>query len=194
MKVSEIFYSLQGEGYHSGTPAVFVRLAGCNLSCPFCDTATGGGTDLSEQSIAKAVDRYPARLVVVTGGEPSLQLTSTLVDLLHEGGKYVAVETNGTHPLPAEVDWITLSPKDPWLGDAARPVLAAANELKVVFDGGHEPQGYPHISISHARFLQPCDTGDPVRNAAIATAAAQYIMAHPQWRLSLQTHKIIGIQ
>ena len=193
MKVDEIFYSLQGEGYHTGTAAVFVRLAGCNLHCPFCDTPQTSGTEMAEDEIVKAAVSYPARLVVVTGGEPSLQLTATLVEALHREGRTVAVETNGTHPLPDNIDWITLSPKDTYLGDAARVVLKKANEIKVVYDGRHAPCLYDNIAISHARFLQPCDTGDPVRNRAIQQQAISYIKEHPEWRLSLQTHKLLQI-
>ena len=138
MIINEIFYSLQGEGYHSGTPAVFVRFSGCNLRCPFCDTQHDAGTAMTEEAIVDEVANYPARLVVVTGGEPSLQLTASLVDKLHEVGKYVAVETNGTHALPGNVDWITLSPKSAYV-DGAEVVLTRADEVKVVYDGIHDP-------------------------------------------------------
>ena len=192
MKVNEIFYSLQGEGYHSGEAAVFVRLSGCNLRCPFCDTQHESGTEMDEADIVEAVKQWPARLVVITGGEPSLQLTATLVDALHAEGKYVAVETNGTHPLPENVDWITLSPKNAYVDDA-EVVLPHADEIKVVYDGEHEPQDCPGIQAAH-RSLQPLDTGDAARNAAITTAAVEYVKSHPQWRLSLQIHKILNIR
>ncbi len=196
MLVNEIFHSLQGEGYHSGTPAVFVRLSGCNLRCPFCDTQHAGGTEMSEPEIVAAVKslcpvlRSP--LVVVTGGEPALQLTPSLVDALHAAGCRVAVETNGTLHLPGNVDWVTLSPKSLWLGEEAAPVLTRADELKVLFDGEHNPSAYDHIDAAH-RFLQPMDTGDPARNAALMHQAADYCLGHPQWRLSLQIHKILNI-
>ena len=196
MLVNEIFHSLQGEGYHSGTPAVFVRLSGCNLRCPFCDTQHAGGTEMSEPEIVAAVKslcpvlRSP--LVVVTGGEPALQLTASLVEALHAVGDRVAVETNGTLPLPGNVDWVTLSPKSLWLGEEAAPVLTRADELKVLFDGEHNPSAYDHIDAAH-RFLQPMDTGDPARNAALMHQAADYCLGHPQWRLSLQIHKILNI-
>ena len=194
MKVNEIFYSLQGEGFNAGTPAVFVRFAGCNLQCPFCDTDFAVGTEMTEEDIAAQVVRYPASLVVITGGEPSLQLTESLVDALHRQGRRVAVETNGIHPLPSNVDWITLSPKDTFLGMVASPILTEVDELKVVFDGIHLPEMYEHINVRHARFLQPCDTGDPQRNGIIINQTIEYIKANPQWRLSLQTHKIVGIR
>lgn len=191
MKVNEIFYSLQGEGFHTGTAAVFVRLSGCNLRCPFCDTDHMAGVEMTEDEIVEAAKHYPAPLVVVTGGEPSLFLTSSLVDRLHKAGKFVAVETNGTHSLPENVDWITLSPKDAFAQNA-RPVLTSCDELKVVFDGKPIPD-YAYIKADH-RFLQPCDTGDARRNREINGAAVSYIQSHPEWRLSLQTHKILNIQ
>lgn len=194
MKVNEIFYSLQGEGFNAGTSAVFVRFAGCNLQCPFCDTDFAVGTEMTEEDIAAQVVRYPTSLVVITGGEPSLQLTESLVDALHRQGRRVAVETNGTHPLPSNVDWITLSPKDMFLGKVASPILTEVDELKVVFDGIHQPVIYENIKVRHARFLQPCDTGDPQRNGIIVNQVVEYVKANPQWRLSLQIHKMIGIR
>ena len=196
MRVNEIFYSLQGEGYYSGTPAVFVRLSGCNLRCPFCDTRHEAGVEMSEAEIVEAVKQYHAHHVVITGGEPSLQLTDSLVDALHAAGRYVAVETNGTRPLPPNVDWVTLSPKNAFV-DGADVVLTRANEIKVVYDGFHDPQKQltAHSSqLTTLRFLQPCDTGDPSRNAQITAATVKYIKRHPEWRLSLQIHKILNIQ
>lgn len=195
MKINEIFYSLQGEGFYSGTPAVFVRMSGCNLSCAFCDTRHEAGVEMTEETIAEEVAQYPARLVVITGGEPSLQLTSSLVDKLHAIGKYVAVETNGTHTLPDEVDWITLSPKEAYVGPQGKPVLNCADELKIVYDGVHDPQQVMPLAanIPHL-FLQPCDTGDPARNAEIMQATVEYTKREPQWRLSLQIHKILKIR
>ena len=194
IRVNEIFHSLQGEGYNSGTAAVFLRLAGCNLRCPFCDTDHQHGVEMSEELAAEATARWATPLVVVTGGEPALQMTGTLVEALHSRGKRVAVETNGTLPLPMGVDWVTLSPKDIFLGEAARPVLTSADELKVVFDGVHIPHSYSNIDIRHARYLQPCDTGDARRNRDIAAATVEYIKAHPEWRLSLQLHKVLNIR
>jgi organic radical activating enzyme len=206
MKINEIFYSLQGEGFYSGTPAIFIRFSGCNLRCPFCDTQHESGTEMTEEEIVSEVEKYPARHVVVTGGEPALQLTASLVDKLHAAGKYVAVETNGTRPLPENVDWITLSPKDAYV-DGAQVVLPHANEVKVVYDGEHAPEKQlyaPSPSSPPCRegsgvgdiphFLQPCDTGDAVRNAAIVQATVDYVKRHPEWRLSLQIHKILNIR
>ena len=163
MILNEIFYSLQGEGYYSGTPAVFVRFSGCNLQCPFCDTQHDAGTAMAEEAIVAEVAKYPARLVVVTGGEPSLQLTASLVDKLHETGKYVAVETNGTHPLPGNVDWITLSPKSAYV-DGADVVLTRADEIKVVYDGLHDPER--QISTLHS----PLSTSSSLATPAMPVA------------------------
>ena len=148
---------------------------------------------MSETEIVEAVNTYPASLVVVTGGEPAMQLTEGLVDALHAAGKYVSVETNGTLPLPKNVDWITLSPKDIWVGPQAAPVLSHADELKLLFDGRHEPSQYSHIAVAH-RFLQPCDMGNDARNAEIMQATVDYIKKNPVWRLSLQIHKILKIR
>ena len=193
MKVNEIFYSLQGEGFNTGTPAVFIRFSGCNLECHFCDTQHQEGKEMTEGDIIEEVSRYKANLVVVTGGEPALQLTESLVEMLHFLGKTVAVETNGTVELPKNVDWITLSPKDMFLGEKATPVLRKADELKVVFDGENETKFYENIKINH-RFLQPCDTGDAEKNKKIIQKTIEFCKEHPEWRLSLQTHKILNIR
>lgn len=193
MRINQIFYSLQGEGFHTGTPAVFVRFAGCNLKCSFCDTFHETYTILSEEEIAERTAQFPAALVVLTGGEPSLQLTYSLVELLHRKGKFVAVETNGTSPLPPNVDWITLSPKSHFFeSPQAELVLTKADELKIVFTGQNVPE-FPNLKVSH-QFIQPCDFGDPSQNHQIIQLAIQFCKDHPQWRLSLQTHKILGIE
>ena len=188
--VNEIFYSLQGEGHFSGTPAVFVRFAGCNLRCPFCDTDHANGVPMTAQEIVAAVSRFPAHHIILTGGEPSLHITRELIAALHEAGAFVAIETNGTHTLPEGIDWVALSPKDAYVA-GAQPVLAACDELKVVFDGG-EPATHYDIRARY-RYLQPCDTGDAGRNAVITKKAVAWCLAHPDWRLSLQVHKILDI-
>ncbi len=194
MRVNEIFYSLQGEGFFTGTPAVFIRFSGCNFKCPFCDTNHVSFEELSEREIVDRVAEYPAQLVVVTGGEPALQLTESLVDKLHLENRFVSVETNGTLPLPQNVDWITLSPKLSFVGEKGRVALSYADEVKVVYDGIH-PIDEQVIGVeTDSLFIQPCDTGDPKRNKDIIAQCVEYIKLHPQWRLSLQTHKLIGIQ
>lgn len=190
MKVNEIFYSLQGEGRYTGTAAVFVRLSGCNLRCGFCDTRHESFTELAEEAIVDEVSRYPARHVVITGGEPTLQLTRSLIDKLHEAGKFVQIETNGSIALDPElvqaIDWITCSPKE-------LPVkIGRVDELKVVYEG-QDMARYATMAPGAVHSLQPCDTGDVVKNAALLDATVRYIKEHPEWRLSLQTHKLIHI-
>lgn len=187
MRINEIFYSLQGEGFHTGTPAVFLRMSGCNLKCEFCDTDHFSGIEMRHDEIVRRVMRYPSQHIVITGGEPSLQLDELLVDMLHEAGFYIQVETNGSSALPEDVDWVTCSPK----GDT--PVaLKRIDELKVVFLG----QDVEEIANRHAAmhyFLQPCSS--PVYDGGNnIQATVKYILDHPHWRLSLQTHKLIGIE
>lgn len=188
MKVNEIFYSLQGEGYFTGTAAVFVRLAGCNLACTFCDTDHREFTEMTEQAIVDTVCTFPSNHVVITGGEPSLQLTSSLIDRLHAAGKFVQIETNGTIPPPNGIDWVTCSPK------AATLAVESVDELKLLYlNPGQDLSAYDHVT-ARIRALQPCDTGNPERNAAITAAAVAAVKADPRWRLSLQTHKLIHIR
>lgn len=189
--INEIFYSLQGEGFYTGTPAIFIRFSGCNLMCTFCDTDHSGFRRMSLSGILEAIAPYPARHVVLTGGEPSLFVDDVLLTGLHASGKYVAIETNGTHPLPDGIDWITLSPKDHFEAQA-HTVLRVCDELKVVFCSADTLPSYEHIQANH-RFLQPCDTGDADARRIIAETI-EYCKAHPQWRLSLQTHKYLSIR
>lgn len=192
MKVNEIFHSLQGEGFNTGKSAVFVRLAGCNLQCPFCDTDHTAYEEMTEEQIADCLAQYSANLVVITGGEPALQLTSSLIDRLHAKRKTVAVETNGTLPLPENVDWITVSPKQDFVGEAGKCVITRANEVKVIFDGEHQVSDFG-ITAEHY-FVQPCDTGNLSKNRKIRNLCIDFVKNNPKWRLSLQTHKLLGIR
>ena len=288
-RVNDIFYSLQGEGRNTGRAAVFVRFAGCNLRCPFCDTEFDSYTEMTAEEIVGKISslhtsgRVGVRpLIVLTGGEPTLQVDEAFVDLLHQHDYEVAMESNGTRPAPRNLDWLTVSPKNLMSWSGAREVWSvecgvriaregwseecgvrseecgvrseecgvrseecgvrseecgvrseecagkACDELKIVFDEAtpeilsslhtppstlHESPSTLHESLSslhtphstlhespsplHASpllYLQPCDTGDARRNAAITAACVEYIKSHPQWRLSLQTHKLIGIE
>ena len=201
MKVNEIFYSLQGEGHYTGTPAVFVRFAGCNLRCWFCDTDFEKGDEMSEDEIVEAVLQYPTRYVVITGGEPTLQITPSLCDKLHAHGLYLMMETNGTRPLPegCKVDWITCSPKLIDVEEGKRKIatirLRHIDELKVVFEDSptQDMTLYEQIPATEYR-LQPCDTQDPLCNQAILNKTIKYILQHPKWKLSLQTHKILNVR
>lgn len=193
-RINEIFYSLQGEGYFSGTPAVFVRFSGCNLHCAFCDTQHQTGETLSLQEIVDKVNKYPnAPLVVLTGGEPSLFIDETFVDMLKQKtGKHIAIETNGTRTLPSNLDWVTLSPKSAFEGGDAEPcVLTHCSELKVVYLGQDLAQ-YDSIEAQH-RFLQPCFCEDENQRCTNIKACIESVMHQPEWRLSLQIHRVLGL-
>lgn len=194
-RINEIFNSLQGEGHNTGRAAVFVRFAGCNLHCPFCDTDFATGREMSDSDIVEAVSAYDARFVVLTGGEPTLQADAALTARLHGAGFEIAMESNGTRPAPDGIDWLTISPKQPFLGEAARPVVRRCNELKCLFDG-RTPVTDFGIEADYY-YLQPCDMGGgpaDERNRRITEACIDYILSHPRWRLSLQTHKLTGIK
>jgi len=201
MKVNETFVSLQGEGYFTGTPAFFLRFSGCNLQCPFCDTRHQTFTEMSEEEIVQEACRHKPRHIVITGGEPALQLTQSLVDKLHEAGFFIQVETNGTLPLPKGIDWVTCSPKTAPL--YLPPGGEYPHELKVLYMGeSTDPLKSPPLGgdIEEALgpglrlYLQPLDTGDETRNRIILRSCINYILKHPKWSLSLQTHKMLGIK
>ncbi len=191
MRVNEIFYSLQGEGYYAGTAAVFVRFAGCNCKCSFCDTDFEGYEELTICQILDAVCQYPAKHVVLTGGEPTLQITRELLDALHAAGRYIQIETNGTVALKPEVieniDWVTCSPK-------ADIKIQRIDEIKLVYTGPETEALIEKIDINaKVQALQPCDTGDLKLNNQLTAATIEYIKSHPNWRLSIQTHKLLCI-
>ncbi|MBO9376951.1 7-carboxy-7-deazaguanine synthase [Sphingomonas histidinilytica] len=206
--VKEIFKTLQGEGAQMGRAAVFCRFAGCNLwsgregdratsVCTFCDTdfvgmdGSGGGRFADDQALADAIESEWAgaradRYVVLTGGEPLLQVDQDLVDALHTRGFEIAIETNGTQPAPRGLDWICVSPKAD-----AELVLLAGNELKLVYPQEKAaPERFEHLAFEHF-FLQPMDSPTAAANLE---AAITYCTQNPRWRLSLQSHKMIGIR
>jgi 7-carboxy-7-deazaguanine synthase len=210
-KVKEIFYTLQGEGTHAGRPAVFCRFTSCNLwtghekdraraICQFCDTdfvgtdGPGGGRFAAAEELASAVNAawdgqaHPRarRFVVCTGGEPLLQLDQDAVDALHAAGFEIAVETNGTQTAPEGLDWVCVSPK------AGAPLqLTAGDELKLVFpQDGADPAEFEDLDFPRL-LLSPMDGPDREKNTQLAV---EYCLTHPQWRLSLQTHKYLGIR
>lgn len=207
--VREIYLTLQGEGAHTGRRAVFLRFAGCNLwtgreadrasaVCQFCDTqfvgtdGPGGGKFADAQALASAVAARwgPAeehRYVICTGGEPLLQIDAGLINALHEQGFMIGVETNGTIAVPAGIDWVCVSPKA-----NAQTIVRTGDELKLVYPQagpGGDPQRYRGWAFTHF-FLQPMDGPD---QADHIVAASRYCLEHPGWRLSLQTHKLIGL-
>jgi 7-carboxy-7-deazaguanine synthase len=207
--VKEIFYTLQGEGTHAGRPAVFCRFTGCNLwtgreedrataICSFCDTdffgvGPDGGKFRSADELAEAIaSRWPSlnghgkRFVVCTGGEPLLQLDEAAIAALHERGFEVAIETNGTLEPPPGIDWICVSPKA-----GSKTVLRQGSELKLVYPQPEaEPESFEADDFNQF-YLQPMDGPDLARNTQLAL---EYCLAHPQWKLSLQTHKLVGIR
>lgn len=194
-KINEIFHSLQGEGYHTGTSCVFVRFSGCNLRCTFCDTHHEDGEMMSMEQIVEKVMHYPtAPFVVLTGGEPSLWIDDDFIKILKkETGKLIAIETNGTRPLPKGLDWITLSPKEAFDGGNATPcVIEKCDELKVVYTGQNLQQ-YEHIKAKH-RFLQPCFCDDEQQRRKNMDLTVAIVLKNPEWRLSLQTHRILAIK
>lgn len=191
-RVNDIFYSLQGEGHNTGRAAVFVRFAECNLHCTFCDTEFSEYREMSDNDILSAIGGYESRFVVLTGGEPTMQVDEGLISLLHAGGYEVAMETNGTHPIPEGIDWLTVSPKEAFAGAKGRPVVRRCDELKCIFDGSTPVCDYG-IEAGYY-YLQPCDTGDKEQNGNITGACIEYIRRHPKWRLSLQTHKLAGFK
>jgi len=207
-QVKEIFYTLQGEGMNAGRPAVFCRFAGCNLwsgqekdragaVCKFCDTdfvgtnGTRGGKYEKADELADAIAREwraeegTRRFAVLTGGEPALQADTPFIEALHARGFRVAIETNGTLALPDGLDWVCVSPK----ADAPLKVKRG-NELKLVYPQGVAPSAYESLPFEHF-LLQPMDGPAAIENTERAVA---YCLQHPKWRLSLQTHKMLGIR
>jgi 7-carboxy-7-deazaguanine synthase (Cx14CxxC type) len=208
--VKEIFYTLQGEGANTGRAAVFCRFAGCNLwtgreedrgnaVCSFCDTdfvgtdGSGGGKFATARDVALVVsEKWPfvpsasiKPLVVCTGGEPLLQLDADLVLEFHKAGFEVAIETNGTRTPPPGIDWVCVSPKA-----GAELILMTGDELKLVYpQPGAEPERFARLSFAHF-YLQPMDGPYRERNIQLTV---EYCLTHPQWRLSLQTHKLVGL-
>jgi 7-carboxy-7-deazaguanine synthase len=206
-RVKEIFYTLQGEGTHSGRPAVFCRFSLCNLwtgreqdrhraVCRFCDTdfvgteGPGGGRFETAEDLSRAVDTKwpsggPDPMVVCTGGEPLLQLDGPAIAAFHDRGFYIAVETNGTVPAPAGIDWLCVSPKAD-----AELAITSGDELKLVFpQDENDPAEFEGLAFESFR-LQPLDGPELAKNTA---AAVEYCLAYPRWHLSLQTHKYLGI-
>lgn len=196
MRINEIFYSIQGEGCHTGTPAVFVRFSGCNLKCPFCDTQHDKFVEMQEDDVVSEVMKYACRFVVITGGEPALQLTESLVEKLHRFDRFICVETNGTLPLPSNVDWITVSPKQYYVGERGEVVLSHVDEVKIVIDGTERHFPFDIVSkiIADNYYIQPCDVDDEEKNKEIINHCIDFIKANPSWKLSLQTQKILNVQ
>ena len=217
-RVNEIFFTLQGEGAHSGIPAVFVRFSGCNLRCPWCDTDFVNYTEMTVDEIIRTMQELydmpneRRKMCVLTGGEPSLQVDKPLIDALHQAGFYICIETNGTHPLPDGIDWITCSPKMAYSrhpkGTEEKPTqlaLRKVNEVKVVYTGDYDPEIWRNQLEAEHWMLQPLRyTGEWLLQSGVddfeidsndnLDDTVRYILAHPFWRLSVQLHKIAGLR
>lgn len=205
-KVHEIFYTLQGEGAHSGIPAVFVRFSGCNLRCPWCDTEFEGYKEMTaEQIVSEIQNLYDIpnvrrKMCILTGGEPTLQADKQLIDAIHAAGFYIGIETNGTRPMPDGIDWITCSPKE-----GTKLALKQVNEVKVVFTGTYDPEVWRTQLKAEHWLLQPLRyTGEWLMMSGVdeweddandnLDETVRYILTHPFWRLSVQLHKIVGLR
>ena len=201
-RIKEIFYSLQGEGAHTGVPAVFVRFSGCNLHCTFCDTDHADGVEMTDSEIVAYINTYPCEWIILTGGEPSLWIDEACIHTLHIGtGKKIAIETNGTRPLAATIDWVPLSPKfgmtlPSSAAEAANLRLQRADEVKVV-DIGQDLEPYfhlPQVGSNTLMFLQPCWVADSAEAEANEKRTVARVLADPRWRLSVQLHRKLGIE
>lgn len=196
-KINEIFYSLQGEGAHTGVPSVFVRFSGCNMKCSFCDTQHHDGKMMTDDEIADVVNNYPGRWIILTGGEPTMWIDSKFVAYLKERtGKMVAIETNGTNPVPEGIDWVTVSPKYGMNGAGDYDLkVAHADELKVV-DLGQPLESYFRLDCvdSTTRFyLQPCFVDNAGECEANRQRTVRRVMDDPRWTLSVQLHRFLNI-
>lgn len=195
-KINEIFLSIQGEGCHAGVPSVFIRFAGCNLKCGFCDTQHHLATEMTDAEILEVVSGFRAQQIVLTGGEPALFIDEDFIRLLKTTCIPIAIETNGTKILPPGIDWVTVSPKIGMSDSGDTTILVDhANELKVVYVGQDLEQYFNLKCVAEdtVMLLQPCFIEDPVLYNKNIAITVQTVLADPRWRLSLQTHRFIGI-
>lgn len=196
-KINEIFYSLQGEGAHTGVPSVFIRFSGCNLKCGFCDTNHQHGDMMTDEAIVETVNAYPGEWIVLTGGEPTLWIDSRFVTYLKVmTGKKIAIETNGSRPVPPEVDWVTVSPKISVEGvEDYELKVERADELKVV-EVGQDLEGYFHLPCiveSTRMYLQPCFVEDAEECRRNRERTIRRVLGDPRWTLSIQSHRYLNI-
>ncbi len=197
LTVNEIFYSLQGEGSRAGTPNVFIRLSKCNLNCWFCDTEFESGEIYSLERLACEISQFPCKNIIWTGGEPALQLTEEIVGFFKGRGYYQAIETNGTKPLPENLDFITCSPKQVTPAQLKKNFPDGVSEFKCIFNQGPEYDLYELPQAEHY-FLSPVFLGKEKERMELDRNMLQncidYILENPGWRLSIQQHKIWNIR
>lgn len=190
MKINEIFYSIQGEGYRAGQATIFIRLTGCDLACGFCDTEFASGKDMTVKELLKHVSRYPGKWITWTGGEPMLQLTEGIVDQFRVAGYKQSIETNGGHPVPFALDWVVVSPK------VSEHVLRrnfpnGVDEIRYAWHAGKMSAPNPGIN-SKERYLSPLCDGNRI-NAENLRHCIDLCKANPEWKLSVQQHKLWNI-
>jgi organic radical activating enzyme len=192
LNVKEIFYSLQGEGGRQGEASIFIRLAGCNLKCDFCDTDFNDGTDMNIEQIVSRIEQFPCRWIVWTGGEPTLQLTDEILLFFKEKGYRQAIESNGHQVLSGLLDYTVVSPK----GNAryAKKINLRVDEIRLPVKEGDSIPSIENCPEAKHYFLSPVFTEKEPSTQTNINYCVEYIKRHPQWRLSLQIHKLIGIE
>ena len=192
LKVKEIFYSLQGEGGRQGVASIFVRLSGCNLKCDFCDTDFSGGQDMSLEQILSQIRQYPCRWIIWTGGEPTLQLTDECLLFFKRAGFRQAIESNGYNRLSDLLDYKVVSPKG--ATNYAKDINARVSEIRLAVRANDCIPPIDTLPKAGFYFLSPIFTKNPAETKANIDYCVQYIKQRPKWRLSLQIHKMIGIE
>lgn len=193
LNVKEIFYSLQGEGGRQGEASIFIRLTGCNLHCEFCDTDHAGGTEMHIHTILSHINQYPAKWIIWTGGEPTLQLTDEVLSFFQQEGFLQAIESNGTHPLSSLLNYRTISPK----GENAasiKQINPQVEEVRLPVRKGDRLPDMASLPQSQFYFLSPIFEEEKKKTNENIQYCVDYIKQHPLWRLSLQIHKLIGIE
>lgn len=200
LPINEIFYSLQGEGSQTGTAMIFIRIAGCNLRCPYCDTNFLGGKIMTLAEIYTEIKQYPSREILWTGGEPTLLLNDLIVEYFHKKGYRQSIETNGTLPPPRGIDYISCSPKPEAFGRLAMNFPKGVDEWRFPFGEGIPlPPSQDSLPPAKHYFLSPIfdpekeGIAQPERQKAL-DSCLKYVLEHPQWKMSVQTHKLVGFQ
>ena len=190
LNVNNIFYSIQGEGLRTGTANIFIRLAGCNLSCEFCDTNFIRGREYCLDELQRLIKQhYPCKNIIWTGGEPTLQLNEEIIDYFKLLGYYQAIETNGSNSVPGNIDFVTVSPKK-----QINITIRRADEIKIIYPHCFKPEILDSINIEcKAILLSPCFDGDKI-NVSYLKECLRLIKQNPNYRLSMQVHKLIGIE